>query len=206
MSYHGRIVKMFGGCHACYDGFLGTAIMVSTTWFWSWFKRLKVPTHASIGFQYEDGYEEIFEAREGKSWQGPIPVAKVEAWALRNPKKRAFRKYYYPSYFLSEDEMQMKFRQCVHNLEIWTYSIKQLPRMGIRKILFFLPMRPTPNAVVCSEAATIISEPQIDILGVLGVKSADLVTPYLFEKACKLICTEGISLHKPADVSDAYSN
>lgn len=200
---HGKIVAIFGGCHSSLDGLLGKAIVVFTTWPWRWFKMLKVSTHSSVGFQYEDGYEEIFEAREGKSWQGPIDATRVDEWVRRKPRKRRFTKYYIPDHLIGQEGLERKYELCVHNLSIWTYSIKQLPRMGLRKYLPHLPINATPNEVVCSEGATIVMEPQIPVMANVGKDKADLVTPFLFEKAMKRICKK--PTHAPSDTSDAYN-
>lgn len=202
MTDHGAIVGMFGGCHRS-DGAVGAAIMVCTSWFWRWFKPRKVSTHSSVGFIYEDGYREIFEAREGKSWQGPIPVSKVHAWVARNPHKRRFTMYALPGYLIPMNIAILKRRRCVAMLEVWTYSLPQLPRMGLRKYLPFLPINATPNKVVCSEAATLILDPEAGILKATGKRKADLVNPFLYEQALKKICAK--PKHKPADTSDAYS-
>ncbi len=204
MNVHGEITEMFGGCHSALDGTIGKAIVIFTTWPWRWLKALKVSTHSSVGFVYADGFEVIFEAREGKSWQGPIPASKVDAWVRRNPKKRRFTRHYIPEHYLSRKEMQKKYNLCEHNLSVWTYSIAQLPRMGLRKYLPFLPINATPNKVVCSEGGTIIMEPHVPVLANCGKSKADLVTPFLFEKAMKRICLK--PKHKPADTSDAYNN
>lgn len=199
---HGKIVGLFGGCHHA-PGFVGTSIVVFTTWPWRWFRKKKVSTHSSVGVIYEDGYRELYEAREGKSWQGPIPVSKVEEWVARKPKQRRFTMYDIPADMISADAMNRKRAMCERFLKIWDYSIMQLPRMGVRKYLPFLPINHTPNEVVCSEAATIILSPEVPILRVAGKRTPDLVNPYDFEQALKRICIE--PRHEVADVSDAYS-
>lgn len=201
MNYHGPIVGMFGGCHRS-DGFLAKAIMVCTTWFWRWFRRMEVASHSSVGFIYADGYRELYEAREGKSWQGPIPVSKVLAWVERNPKKRRFTMYDLPSYLIEMEATLQKKKRCEAMLEVWIYSIAQLPRMGIRKWLPFLPINATPNKVVCSEAAALILDPEAGILKAVGKRKADLITPFDFEKALQIICAK--PKHKRADTSHAY--
>jgi hypothetical protein len=198
---HGNIVGMFGGCHRS-SGFIGGAIMVATTWPWRWFKPSKVSSHSSIGFIYSDGYREIFEAREGKSWQGPIPVDKVERWVAEN-KKRRFTMYDIPDNMISIESMSRKYLRCEAMLTVWTYSMMQLPRMGIRHFIPFLPMKPTPNKVVCSEAATIILGPDVDICRMTGKFSPDRVTPYDYEAALKLLTAK--PKHQPADTKDAYN-
>lgn len=203
MKEHGNIVGMFGGCHRA-EGFVAGAIMVFTTWPWRWFKPKKVSGHSSVGFIYEDGYREIYEAREGKSWQGPIPVEKVRKWVARNPKKRRFTTYDIPSDLLSRIDMTQKKKFCERKLGVWDYSIMQLPRMGVRKYLPFLPMKPTVNNVVCSEAATLVLEIQVPILATIGKPIADRVTPFDYERALKQICEEKEG-GRP-DVSDAYKN
>ena len=201
---HGPIVAMFGGCHSNTKGPVGKAIIGFTTWPWRWFKPKAVSTHSSVGFRFQDGHEVIFEAREGKSWQGPIPVEKVEAWVRRDPKTRRFTKYYVPNHYMTMGTMQLKYDLCMFNLRVWIYSIAQLPRMGLRKYLPFLPINQTPDKVVCSEAATIILHPQVPVLRYAKKKKADLVTPFLYERAMRKICQP--SLHRPADASDAYKN
>lgn len=201
MNHHGAIIGMFGGCHRS-EGVIGTAIMVFTTWPWHWVRPRNVASHSSVGFIYEDGYREIFEAREGKSWQGPIPVSKVEAWVLRNPKKRRFTMYDLPSYMIDMEAALRKRKRCVEMLEVWVYSVGQLPRMGVRKYLPFLPINTTPNNVVCSEAATIILGPEVDVCRLTGKSNPDLVNPYDFEKAMKAITAE--PRHAVADTTDAY--
>lgn len=199
---HGKIVGMFGGCHSCTEGVVGKAIIACTTFVWRWFRPLEVSTHSSVGFIYEDGYREIFEAREGKSWQGPIPVEKVVAWAARNPKKRRFTMYDIPDCMIDGSMASLRWMFCYRQLSVWTYSVAQLPRMGLRKWLKFLPINATYNQVVCSEAATIVLDPPCPILRIAGVSKPDLVTPYLFEKAMKEICAE--PRHEATDTSDAY--
>jgi len=194
---------MFGGCHHA-EGVVGAAIVAGTTFFWRWFKSLVVSTHSSVGFVYEDGYREIFEAREGKSWQGPIPASKVIAWQRRNPKKRRFTMYDIPLYLIDAEDCLSKRRQCEAMLKVWTYSLKQLPRMGIRKYLRFLPMKTSPNAVVCSEAATVILDPDAGVLRATGKRTADRVTPFAFERAMKHITAP--PHHPPTDVSGAYGD
>jgi hypothetical protein len=194
---------MFGGCHRS-GGFIAGAITVFTTWPWRWIKPRKVSSHSSVGFIYQDGYREIFEAREGKSWQGPIPVSKVLDWVSRDPKKRRFTMYDIPEYMIDGAAARKKHARCLDMLRVWSYSTKQLPRMGVRKYLPFLPMRPTPNDVVCSEAADIILGPEVDVCKLTGKKSPDRVTPYDFERAMKAICAK--PHHEPADTSDAYED
>jgi hypothetical protein len=203
MNYHGAVVGVFGGCHACYDGFIGHAIMIFTMPFWRWFKRLRVSTHSSIGFIYEDGYREIYEAREGKSWQGPISVERVQNWVKRSPKTRRFTMYDIPDYMVDMASALRKRKMCEDKLGVWLYSKMQLGRMGVRKHLKFIPMRPTPNNVVCSEAASIILYPQVNVLRLTGSPSFDLVNPYNFETAMKAVCMKKRSGR--ADVSDAYT-
>lgn len=198
---HGRIMAVFGGCHRS-DGGLAVAITICTTWMWRWFKASEVSTHSSVGFVYEDGYREIFEAREGKSWQGPIPVSKVLAWEHRN-KKRRFTMYTVPSCMISQEEAVKKYKFCMSKIGVWKYSVPQLPRMGIRKWLPFLPMKPTPNDVVCSEAASIVMAPQVDIPKLCGKRSDDRITPFDFEQAMRIITQE--KRYDVTDVSDAYS-
>jgi hypothetical protein len=200
---HGRIVGVFGGCHRA-PGAVGAAITAFTTAVHRWFKPMGVSTHSSVGFLYEDGYREIFEAREGKSWQGPIPVSKVHAWVAREPSKRRFTMYDIPTCLIDESMAVMRWNLCRRQLHVWTYSIKQLPRMGLRKWMRFLPINTTHNQVVCSEAATIILDPPCPILRIAGVRVPDLVTPYLFEKAMKEICAE--PGHAPTDASSAYED
>jgi hypothetical protein len=162
-----------------------------------------VSTHSSVGFVYQDGYREIYEAREGKSWQGPIPVSKVEAWAARN-KKRRFTMYDIPKHLISQESMVRKITQCEMMLQVWVYSKAQLPRMGLRRLLPFLPMKPTPNQVVCSEAGTLILGPEVDVCRLTGKRSPDRVTPYDFERAMQIITAE--ANHNPADTKDAYND
>ena len=186
---HGRIIGVFGGCH--HDGgLIGNSIMVFTTGFWRWFKPIDVSTHSSVGFIYQDGYREIFEAREGKSWQGPIPVSKVQAWVSRDPKRRRFTMYDIPSDIIDPGTAAMRYNFCMRMLGVWTYSTIQLPRMGLRKYLPFLPLNTTHNEVVCSEAATIVLDPPCHILCIAGVRNPDRVTPWLFELAMKEICAK----------------
>lgn len=199
---HGPVVGMFGGCHRS-SGAVASAITIFTTWPRRWFQPRKVASHSSVGFIYQDGYREIYEAREGKSWQGPIPVSKVEEWAHRN-KKRRFTMYDIPVYLIADRSARQKIAYCEDMLGVWTYSMKQLPRMGLRKYLPMLPMKPTPNKVVCSEAASIILGPQVNVCRLIGKKSPDRVTPFDFEQAMKLITAE--SKHKPADISHAYED
>lgn len=202
MIDHGKPIGMFGGCHRS-DGFLAIAIMVCTTWFWRWFKPLEVSSHSSEGFIYCDGYREIYEAREGKSWQGPIPVDKVEAWVARNPSKRRFTMYDIPDYLIDKKAARRKKDRCDAMREVWTYSKAQLPRMGIRKWFPFLPMKPTPNAVVCSEGSTIILAPEVDICKISGKSSPDRVTPWDYEQALIKICKK--PWKEPMDTSTAYA-
>ena len=202
MNYHGPVIGMFGGCHRS-NGFIGAAIMVFTTWAWRWFKPIKVSTHSSVGFIYEDGYREIFEAREGKSWQGPIPVHKVDAWVARNPSKRRFTMYDIPDYLIPMEIALLKRLRCISMLEVWIYSLKQLPRMGLRKWLPFLPMKPTPNKVVCSEAAALILDPDCSILKTTGKSKADLIHPADFERALKIITAK--PKHEIAETQGAYN-
>ena len=186
---HGRIIGVFGGCH--HDGgLIGNSIMVFTTWPWRWLMPMKVSTHSSVGFIYQDGYREIFEAREGKSWQGPIPVSKVQAWVSRDPKRRRFTMYDIPSDIIDPGTAAMRYNFCMRMLGVWTYSTIQLPRMGLRKYLPFLPLNTTHNEVVCSEAATIVLDPPCHILCIAGVRNPDRVTPWLFELAMKEICAK----------------
>jgi hypothetical protein len=199
---HGAPVGMFGGCHRA-PGFIGGAIMVFTTWPWRWAKSRKVATHSSVGFIYQDGYREIYEAREGKSWQGPIPVWKVEAWAAKEPKRR-FSMYDIPGYLVSADSACRKLARCEAMKGVWKYSMGQLPRMGLRKYLPFLPINTTPNNVVCSEAATIILGPEVDVCKLTGKSKPDLVTPFDFERAMKLLTSK--PKRAPSDVSDAYGD
>lgn len=186
---HGRVIGVFGGCHRD-GGLVGTSIMIFTTWFWRWFNPTNISTHSSIGFIYQDGYREIFEAREGRSWQGPIPVERVQAWVSRNPKKRRFTMYDIPSDIIDPGTAAMRYNFCMRMLGVWTYSTIQLPRMGIRKYMPFLPLGTTHNEVVCSEAATIVLDPPCPILRVAGVRNPDMITPWLFEMAMKTICAK----------------
>lgn len=202
MNHHGPIIGMFGGCHRA-EGFVAAVIMVFTTWFWRWFKPMDVSTHSSVGFIYADGHREIYESREGKCWLGPIPVEKVEAWVARKPKKRRFTMYDIPAYLISGEAARRKHSRCEDMLFVWVYPIKQLPRMGIRKYLPFLPMKPTPNAPPCSESATIIFDPEVDVCKLVGKSIPDLITPYDFEHAMKAVCAA--HRHKPTDTADAYS-
>lgn len=201
MPGHGALVGMFGGCHRS-EGVVGAAIMVFTTWPWRWARPRSVASHSSVGFIYEDGYREIFEAREGKSWQGPIPVSKVEAWAARNPGRRRFTMYDIPHYMIDMAAALRKRRRCVEMLGVWRYSLIQLPRMGIRKYLPWLPINTTPNNVVCSEAATIILGPEVDVCRLTGKRKPDLVNPYDFERAMKALTVK--PRHDVVDASDAY--
>lgn len=186
---HGRIVGIFGGCH--HDGgLIGNSIMAFTTWPWRWLRPMDVSTHSSVGFIYQDGYREIFEAREGKSWQGPIPVSKVQDWVSRDPKRRRFTMYDIPSDIIDPGTAAMRYNFCMRMLGVWTYSTIQLPRMGLRKYLPFLPLNTTHNEVVCSEAATIVLDPPCHILCIAGVRNPDRVTPWLFELAMKEICAK----------------
>ena len=107
MNGHGAIIEMFGGCHHA-EGKVGIAIIVFTTWGWRWVRPLEISTHSSVGFIFEDGYQEIWEAREGQSWQGPIDVEKVKAWEGRNPKKRRFTIYPIPMDLISQESMERK--------------------------------------------------------------------------------------------------
>lgn len=200
---HGKIIGMFGGCHHA-GGALGAAIVACTTWSWRWLKPGKVSTHSSVGFIFEDGFRMIFEAREPNAWQGPIPVDKVVAWVAREPKKRRFTMYDIPEYMIDAAAAQRKYDRSQAMLRVWDYSVKQLPRMGVRKWLPFLPINATPNAVVCSEAATIILGPEVDVCKIVGKSKPDLINPFLFEKAMKAICAK--PAHEPADVSNAYAN
>lgn len=197
---HGRIIGMFMGCHRA-PGKLGVAITVCTTWIWRWFKPAAVATHSSVGFIYQDGYREIFEAREPKNWQGPIPVDRVLAWVNRK-KGRRFTMYDIPTYLLDARAAERKHGRCMALLQIWTYSVAQLPRMGIRKWLPFLPINTTPNAVVCSEGATLILGPEVGVCALTGKKKADLVTPFDYEQAAKAICAK--PRHHIADTSNEY--
>lgn len=186
---HGRIIGVFGGCH--HDGgLISNSIMVFTTWPWRWLRPMEVSTHSSVGFIYQDGYREIFEAREGKSWQGPIPVSKVQDWVSRDPKRRRFTMYDIPSDIIDPGTAAMRYTFCMRMLGVWTYSTIQLPRMGLRKYLPFLPLNTTHNEVVCSEAATIVLDPPCHILCIAGVRNPDRVTPWLFELAMKEICAK----------------
>ena len=200
---HGAPIGMFGGCHRS-AGLVGNAIMVFTTWAWRWFKPSQVASHSSVGFIYADGYREIYEAREGKSWQGPIPVQLVKAWEARDPKKRRFTMYDIPAYLICDEGACRRLSRCEDMLRVWTYSMRQLPRMGIRKWLPFIPMKPTPNAVVCSEAATIILGPQVNVCQMTGRKTPDQVTPFDFEQAMKKLTAK--PKHEPSDTSDAYKD
>lgn len=202
-AQRGGPVGMFGGCHSTTEGIVGPAIIACTTWFPRWLRPLAVSTHTSVGFIYADGYREIFEAREGKSWQGPIPVEKVEAWVARNQSRRRFTMYDIPRPLIDQSIAGRKHALAMRNRAIWKYSLRQLPRMGLRKWLPFLPLRPTPNAVVCSEAATIVLDPECGVLRTLGLLVPDRVTPYLFEKAMKAICKKPYK--EPACVADEYS-
>lgn len=201
-SGHGRIVGMFMGCHRA-GGALGTAITVCTTWVWRWFKPSKVSTHSSVGFIYQDGYREIFEAREPNNWQGPISVERVLAWVNRK-KGRRFTMYDVPAYLIDHNAAERKYARCVAMLRVWTYSVKQLPRMGIRKWLPFIPINTTPNKVVCSEAATIILGPEVDVCDISGKKKPDLVTPYDYEQAARAICAK--PRHHVADTTNEYTD
>lgn len=200
---HGKLVGMFGGCHHS-EGFVGAAIVACTTFLPRWFRSIKVSTHSSVGFIYADGYREIFEAREGKSWQGPIPVYKVEDWVARMPKKRRFTMYDIPDCMINASMTAMRWNLCYRQLSVWTYSLFQLPRMGLRKWLRFLPINATYNQVVCSEAAAIVLDPPCPVLRVAGVSKPDLVTPFLFEKSMIEICAK--PTHAVAETRDAYEN
>ena len=178
---------MFGGCHRG-DGFLAAAITAFTTWPWRWFKPRKVSTHSSVGFVYPDGRREIYEAREGQSWQGPIAVETVQNWVARKPKKRRFTMYDIPAYKLNAVEAARKLRMCKAKKGVWKYSLLQLPRMGLRKYVPFLRMRTTPNAVVCSEAAALVFAPQVDVCKLTGKSTPDAVTPADFEQAMQAVC------------------
>ena len=199
---HGPIIGMFGGCHRG-NGFIAGSITYYTTWPWRWFRASKVSTHSSIGFIYANGYREIYEAREGQSWQGPIPIAKVRAWQLRKKKKRRFTMYDIPAHLIDMVEADKKHDYCESKLGVWSYSLFQLPRMGIRKYLPFLPINATPDKVVCSEAATIILGPQLDVCKIMGKRKPDLVTPFDFEQAMKSVTKKREG--KLPDVSEAYA-
>ncbi len=199
---HGPPIAMFGGCHRS-AGPLGVAIMLCTTWPWRWLKPGQVSTHSGVGFVYRDGHREIYEAFEGAGWRGPIPVLKVEGWVSRN-KRRRFTMYDIPEYLISPDAATYKLKRCEALMGVWRYSIWQLPRMGLRHFLRFLPINTTADKVVCSEAATIIFDPEIDVCKLTGKRKPDLVTPYDFEQAMKLVTAK--PKRAPGDSSDAYKD
>lgn len=98
--------------------------------------------------------------------------------------------YDIPSDIIDPGTAAMRYNFCMRMLGVWTYSTIQLPRMGIRKYMPFLPLGTTHNEVVCSEAATIVLDPPCPILRVAGVRNPDMITPWLFEMAMKTICAK----------------
>jgi len=182
MNEHGKIIGMFGGCHHCSDTLAGKIIVFFTSPPWHW-KGKKTATHSSVGFIYDNGYREIYEAREGKSWQGPIPVTKVKRWVKRSPETRRFTMYDIPEFHIDAEKAASKKDRCEAMLKMWSYNMLQLPYIALGR--FFIPITTfrSPNDVVCSEAASMILEPDVPVISLTGRRSVDLVTPRDFEKA-----------------------
>jgi hypothetical protein len=198
-----KAVRMGFNAHRS-TGPLGNAIARVTAPFLHNFspKRLRnIPSHISIVWELASGRQVIYEALEGKGWRGPIDMADVLAWAQRK-EKRWVRTHWIPTLTITPEDATRKLHVAHARLRTWKYSTIQLPRMGIRKY-WDLPMKPTPNDVVCSEAASIFAAPEIDIPMLCGKPAHDFINPYQFEQAiCRYLYTD---THKPVDVSDAYT-
>jgi hypothetical protein len=186
------------------EGFVGNSIArVTCPLHWNLLpkKLATVPSHASVMFRLEDGRLVIYEAMEGKGWRGPIDFAKVEAWAAEKP-GRWVRTFWIPDALISEREADRKLKLCHERLNVWRYSTIQLPRMGIRKYVN-LPMKPTYNDVVCSEAGSIMLAPQVDVPMMCRKPSHDYITPYQLQCAMEALTMP--ARHGAVSTDDAYA-
>lgn len=186
------------------DGPISTAIARATApflWQFSRKKMAEVPSHISVIFQLSDGRRVIYEALEGEGFRGPIPMEKVEKWAAEK-EKRWVRTYWIPWEYINKDSADYKLEFLHSRLGLWEYNTIQLPRMWLRKRLN-IPMRTTPNKVVCSEVGSKMLAPQIDIPMLCSKPSHDYINPFQIEQAIKrLLCKDGRPV--PA-VAEAYA-
>lgn len=160
---------------------------------WKWrlsLKRLaEVCSHVFIWFRKEDGSVWYFEALISNGWKGPKPVEKVLKWSQVSPDRwvRFFELWTYPDL-----GMQAAWSLCHEKLGVWSYAEKQLRLMPRTQWLGRRLVGPTPNEVICSEAASRIlyaGTCRCDFRKFTKRKAFDWIAPQSMMEACMRIPT-----------------
>lgn len=104
-------------------------------------------THCGIGFKMVDGSEIYYEALAGQGVVGPRPLEDLVLWQLRKPASRQVLVLEFPDLAQAADTK----RQLVEGDKyLVTYS--ELALLGHWFLARYgLPLKDTPNRVICSE-------------------------------------------------------
>lgn len=134
------------------------------------------PSHAGIGFYYENRESRYFEALFGKGVVGPRPFTKVKDWFLRSPKTRNIDVI--PINGFTPEQCALKLAMAHTYVDTAGYGEMQMLAMYLfYRFGFRVPS--TPGRVVCSEFVARLLSPEIELA--TKDRSYDEISPaYLY--------------------------
>jgi len=127
--------------------------------------------HVGIAFEYSDGSIVCFEARSDEGFVGPFPFQDVKDYVNARGGKYFIGK---PLEIDTED-VQKIYQKAISMIGSVSYSKGQLGLIFLAE-RYGLPIRRSPNKIVCSEGVAVLVYPNVDLRD-CDHDTVDKVTP-----------------------------